>query len=327
VARSFHETWSNLGREQRWKDDTEAHRRRLEAHLEALCRKSSVKEAVRRERRRTRRSEGRVPAGPVEVSVRVADQGPRVFHGASPEDVHAVIERLPAGALTGVSEIVLALADPDGEEANLDPVFRRPGVERCPGLWISPVLGVYNPRRASIRLNACVLDDELCQPDFTGPFLRLLALSTLVHEVAHHDERTLRIARGRWLGDEVEKGERHIQRLQGRWTREVVVPHLETAYPGQSAALRAWTLAHAGVELPLAALAGAGLADDPDLTAGEEICPNAIADLVTDVQRREDPGEARVNFASRLLDCCEQERLAARVLDSIARDGLGDDEC
>src|SRR5207302_1223034 len=80
-------------------------------------------------------------------------------------------------------------------------------------------------------LYAFVVDPALADRPLWELLLRLWALSTFVHEVAHHDDEMRRTARGRWHLEPCEKAEDYAIALQAEWTRDVVVPYLERTYP------------------------------------------------------------------------------------------------
>ena len=180
--------------------------------------------------------------------------------------------RLPVGTLAGISEVVLTsgaeyqhlYADSQDDwpgEPERDPMIGRIGRELFPGIWSADILGVYEPWRGAIQLSGYVLENELCEPEFTSLFLKLRTLATFVHEIAHHQDNLLRVSRGRWRADSPQRTEIYAEDLEHDWTRDVLVPYLEEVYAEECQALHAWTREHIGIEVPLEQLAG-----DPRVT-------------------------------------------------------------
>jgi tetratricopeptide (TPR) repeat protein len=144
-------------------------------------------------------------------------------------------------------------------------------------------------------------------------------LGTLVHEVAHHHDFTMRVARGRWLHDSKEKSEIYAERIQHEWVQTYVVPYLEDAYPVEVAALGRWMLCHGGIALPLALLAG----DVRSTAKGGGIyvsailgVPQAFGELAAAVARGDDPVATRLGFA-RDLHYVDRYGEALTVLESV----------
>jgi tetratricopeptide (TPR) repeat protein len=264
MSRSIHSTYNDYGREKRSRYATpEAREERLEALRQEIRKKRRVKRRV---------GQGRgappwadlPPVAAEAVPIRVVEEGPWVHYPASPDDLRAVMRRLPAGVLTGLSGVRLCLGSKHQEKglspeerarAGRDPLVGRVGYENLPGVFGGRYLGTYF-RPARIDLYAYVYD-----PAFPGLatwelYLRLRMLSTFVHEVAHHDDATRRVARGRWRMDDTDKNEGYAGATQARWVQQCVVPYLEEAYPEAVREFGAWLSHHGGTEIPLALLAG-----------------------------------------------------------------------
>ena len=111
-----------------------------------LARKRSIKESALGSRRAEDKQRAGV-AGP--IPVRIVDTGPNILHPASPRDIEAVLQRLPAGICEGLSEIVLSLGDyaqAEGEHAHIwdpDPITNRIGLEILPGFYKGWIWGMY----------------------------------------------------------------------------------------------------------------------------------------------------------------------------------------
>ena len=265
MSRSIHTTTRELARLAATSFGGPDRRRPVLARArEELAQKRRIKAAVARERRRVLRGVGPTPMETIPIVATGA--GDCVHHPASPDDVRAVLRLLPAGVLDGLSRVELRLgaevqrqreaADPGG--ADPDPFVGRLGYECLPGVFTGRVLGTYHPARASIHLNAYVHHPSTPLREVWEILLRLWALGTLVHEVAHHHDHTRRVARGRWMAHGRERVETYAEDRQHAWTQAVVVPYLRRAYPAEVDRVERWVAHHGGVLLPLETLA-----DDP----------------------------------------------------------------
>lgn len=285
MSRSIHATHDALAREQ---GDRTALR-------EQLRRKRTIKRQVRAQRRDPRR-----PQPPAPPPIVVLDEGPHVHHGASADDLRAVIARLPAGLLDGVELIELSLglyasgrADAKPEQG--DPLTARRGSELLPGVWSGRILGRYHVHRRRIAVFSFVVEAPVQAP--WRVLLRLEALSTFVHEVAHHDDRVARVARGRWRADTEGAVESYAERREAQWVREVVVPWLEQAYPDEVAALLVWIRELCGRDLRLVDLVQA---EERTLRSGlQRVVMGTPFDAVTAAARAAPRSrvDARVAFA------------------------------
>jgi tetratricopeptide (TPR) repeat protein len=237
------------------------------------------------------------------IKIRVADEGPYIHYPASVDDIRNVMRRLPPGVVDGISEIVLSLetetqvevaaGDPGGEDP--DPLIGRLGFETYPGVFVGRILGTRwgNSR---ITLNAYVYDARNPGLQDWMILLRLKALSTLVHELAHHFDHTDRVGRGRWLADEEKKVESYAEEIQYIWTQKYVVPYLEATYPAEVKAVQEWISHYGSVKLSLEQLA-------PDPREHQNALLNvfsmrrATENLASEVAAGESLTKCRLNFA------------------------------
>jgi hypothetical protein len=313
VARSIHTTRRHL--EEHAEDDyldgdhKRAEARRLRAALE---RKRRIKEYVHDERHRAS------PPGPAvdPAAIPILVEEPRAYvrHGASREELVAVLRRLPPGVADGLAGIRLGLGlehqrlshddedEREDEDGDADPLTgRRPSLEIQPGVHSGRVLGVYWPDRAEIYLCAYVYEAAVPERRIKELYLKLRTLATLVHEVAHHHDHTARVARGRWLADETTPREIYAERMEHAWVQSVVLPYLEEVHAAEVAHLRAWLLRHGGVDVPLAVLL-----DDPRVTRKDGLIACAFTFrcafeiLLADVGAGRDPLETRLELARQI---------------------------
>lgn len=234
----------------------------LEATRRDLKRKRRIKRQVAEERRR--------PAPPLAgtdsatIPIEVHHAGPYVHHSASVEDLRAILRLLPTAATDGVTSIKLILAKEfmdeeyaDEHEAR-DPFTGRLSCNTLPGVYSGPCLGTYSRASGQIRLHAYVYDPMQLPLTRRGCelYLRLRALCTFVHELAHHHDVVNRVRRGRWLTDRTEHAEWYAEKMEHTWTRQFVIPYLQATYAPDVKALLDDVEHFGGVRLPLEFFAG-----------------------------------------------------------------------
>lgn len=331
MSRSIHTTRRTLA-ELEATDFGRAERREgaLERARERLARKRRIKAAVLEERRRA--ATGVTLAAMVPVVV--TETGDCVHHGATPDDVREVLRRLPPGVLDGLGRVELQVGleynreyertDPGGAEP--DPILGRPGWEGFPGVWSGRVLGTYHAAGAVVRVNAHVYEATAPLREVWEILLRLDALSTLVHEVGHHYDHTMRVARGRWLAHGEDPVEMYAEDRQHVWLQMAVLLYLRAAYPAEVERVERWVAHHGGVRLPLEALAG----DPRGTRKGGAMSLNAtvwsmgalLKDLFRDVARGEPLQACRTSFA-RFLHYRDEYAEAHRCLDTVLAEEPG----
>jgi hypothetical protein len=198
---------------------------------DSIARKRSVKAGSRRGRD--------IPDEPLpiteaaDVEVRVVDDSPLWFFPVSPDDVLAVLALLPRGVATGLNEIRIesgrrAIRGIVGPclHGRIDLLGRAVYVVTH-GVLAPVVLGVYETARQTIRLFGYA---RLSRKPLTRRQqidLELHALTTLVHEVAHHHDRTYRMGGGRALSNYQVHAEAYALRIETRWVLEAVIPYLQ----------------------------------------------------------------------------------------------------
>jgi hypothetical protein len=160
---------------------------------------------------------------------------PYLFFPASRDDFHAVLRALPVGVADGIRSIRLEsgvdyVNQHGSSSAHQDPLIGRRGDEIYAGIYAPTIRGTYDPVTNDVRVFGFVRAPGAAMLPWQFQELRFSMLRTLVHEVAHHFDRTSREARGRWLMDDFEKGEQYADATAIRWCREVVVPYLVERY-------------------------------------------------------------------------------------------------
>ena len=233
----------------------------LDKARRALTRKRRIKRQVADERRRPASPAG---SDPSTIPIEAHHASRYVHHNASISDLRAILSLLPAAAIEGISGIQLVLGkeyidkEYSDEYEERDPFVGRLSVETLPGVYSGVCYGTYAPASGLIALHAHVydprnlpLDRNVCEL-----YLRLRALSTFAHEVAHHHDQIHRVRRGRWLSDRKENFESYAEKMQYDWTLQIVVPYLERTYTSDVKALLDFVEHKGGLRLPLEFFAG-----------------------------------------------------------------------
>ncbi len=200
------------------------------------------------------------------IPIIVRDEEQCVHHAATPEDIRAMLARLPRGLCDRLESITLCLGreiqeeriDKAGphEEHVADPYTGRFGFEKYKGIYCGIALGTYSPRTMRVFLYAYVYDDNAPHREVLEILLKCLALSTLAHEISHHNDWTMRMARGRWRMDDKTKGENYAEWLQEELVADCVVPYVKERYPQEVRALLDWLELHTGIALTLGNIMG-----------------------------------------------------------------------
>jgi hypothetical protein len=222
------------------------HRNRSRKHLVTLdwgfddvmdiLSKRDIKRMVRSERRR-RREVAPEGASPDAIPVLRVGSDPRSFVPASVDDIREVLRRLPRGATAGLREIRVQLgrlyvrehAPDEGYDYVLDP-FGRPSREIAPGVYVPWILGKYDPDQNIIWLFSYAREPESKLDAPRELACKGLMLNTLVHEVAHHQDWTTRVARGRWRMHREQKREDYAEMMMDEWWHNRVLPYLRDCH-------------------------------------------------------------------------------------------------
>jgi len=258
MSRSRHVTRQSIARARRFRYSDRERRIALLDDLEArYLRKRRMKWAMRQKLGPVQFLGAPVTAD--EVVINFDRRNPFARYPASEADLRAILNGLPSGVLDGLNGIALGLGteyqrDQAEEWNKQDPLVGRFGLERLPGVYCGLVLGVcfWDARR--IKIYGFVSADPVAEP--WALYLRLHILSTLVHEVGHHEDVIKGWARDRWTGDDKHKTEWYTESRQLLWVETVVIPYLQGVYPQEVALLENWMREHTGVVLPLRILAG-----------------------------------------------------------------------
>lgn len=198
------------------------------------------------------------------IPIEVLDEGDFVHHPATLDDLRAVLSALPSAAADGITRVQLhsgrAYIDErnDDSEAERDPLIGRLSYPVIPGVYAGITLGTYHSGTGLISLYGYVYDPEsLPLPRAICEFyLKLHALKTFIHEVAHHHDFSERVRRGRWVADRTENVEWYAEKMEFLWMEDYVGPYLEVRYPALVSSLLEWVWQNAGARLSLDFLSG-----------------------------------------------------------------------
>ena len=264
MSRSIHTTRRSLAKIFKGEfPNREERRKAADKAIQELRRKRLIKRQIKKERLSPPAPAPAAATAVSSIPIEIQDQDPFIHHSASEADVQAILKALPPAAVDGISEIQLCLAKQYLEEQKdigdeRDPHTGRLSVEIIPGIYSGEVLGTYHLKTKVISLHAEVYNSAhvplpipICQL-----FLRLRALNTLVHEIAHHHDKMCRVHRGRWLADRKENLEAYAEKMEYAWTHSVVIPYLQRQYPKETQAFRKWVAHRGGIMLPLEFFAG-----------------------------------------------------------------------
>jgi hypothetical protein len=304
MSRSIHVTRQYIARARRFRYANRDKRAALLDDLEARhLRKRRMKWAMRQ-----KLGPVQFPGAPVtadEVATSFDRRNPFARYPVSEADLRAILSRLPLDVLDGLNGISFSLGaeyqrDQAVEWDEQDPIVGRFGHETLPGVYCGLILGVcfWDARR--IQVYGFISAKPLEAP--WAFYLRLHMLSTLVHEVAHHEDLMKGWARDRWIGDDEHKIEWYAESRQLLWVETAVIPYLQEAYPAEVALLEDWMHEHIGVVLPLRILAG-----DARIRAKKHgmyywrntlgSSADAFEQIVRAVDTGQDITEARLNLA------------------------------
>ena len=258
MARSIHITWKEYWEKQRFEyADREQQAQELDNMRKALIRKQVIK----RQRKVEKNPLVTAPLSPSpdqHVYIEVKDQGEYIHYPLTPDDVKACLETLPAGTTFGLHTITFCLGKKymkevaeDHPDQAVDPYTGRiRGESSIPDCFLPPVLGTYNYRTHRIFLYAYVYPSEVLREPTMVFYLKLKMLSTLLHEIAHHDDNWRRVARGRWLGSYDTRVEDYAYRKQREWVNESLIKVLQGRYQSEITQLINWIETYGGCKIP-----------------------------------------------------------------------------
>ncbi|MDH3208751.1 MAG: hypothetical protein OEO79_19295, partial [Gemmatimonadota bacterium] len=181
-----------------------------------IAKKRRIKRAVR-EHKISALQPDVPPVTAAAIPICVRNTHPRLYFAASREDMVQILELLPPGSLNCLAKVVLRAGtryvNSHATEGIPDPYLYRKSVELMPGVWLPVIRGTYCLESNSVELFGYVTAPDAHLSSEHTLELRFQMLRTLVHEVAHHNDRTQRVARGRWRMDDEAKSERYANLL------------------------------------------------------------------------------------------------------------------
>ncbi|CAM3011966.1 hypothetical protein HAHI6034_11405 [Hathewaya histolytica] len=260
MSRSFHSNVRDYIKERNYKYSNEGIKEeKLNQIGEELYRKSFTKKMTICNRKVDNRNIKYMnPSDLNTIKIKIKDKEKYIHFPLNKEDLLGVIKRMPYNIVSGIHSITLCLGKEyqEGKVDNLDKEVRDPYtgricIDEYGPIYSPPILGTYYTRTCKIFLYAYVYDREKIKLGIIESYLRLQMLSTLVHEIAHHEDNLLRAGGGRWLGFNDRKCEDYAELQQLKWTETVVIPYLIDNYPEEYCSLLNWIEKHGGVKLSL----------------------------------------------------------------------------
>ena len=180
----------------------------------------ATKRAIKRSTHESRQRPSNASVHTLHVPrIDVSETGATYFFPASRDDVEGILRALPPSAIQGLNSIRLETG------VHLE---RREDI--CPGVHSPQVFGTYSPDSNDIRVFAYSRSHDASLSHHQEQELRFAMFRTLVHEIAHHLDRTSRVNRGRWRMDDVKKAETYADKMAMTWCIEIVVRYLSERY-------------------------------------------------------------------------------------------------
>jgi hypothetical protein len=261
MSRSFHSTIRKYIKENNYKySNKNTKEENLNKIREEILRKRTTKKKAVTHRKQSDINISAENFNSKAILVKVIDDGEYIHFPASKEDILGVIERLPYNVVAGIDSINLCLGKEYMEERSEDTLRDSFTNRICANeerlIFAPPALGTYYTDTCKIFIYAYVYDREQLKLNVIEVYLRLQMLSTLVHEIAHHEDNIFRTSRGKWLGFNDWKCEDYAEFQQMNWAKDAVIPYLMDTYPDEYNALLDWIEKYGGVRISLEKLAG-----------------------------------------------------------------------
>jgi len=161
----------------------------------------------------------------------VADRSPYLFFPASIEDMRAVLRALPVGSLDGVAAARLEAGTRyinAGAKwhAVIDPFLGRKSIQMFSKVYLPVIMGAYSFRSQTVELFGYAKSPRTVLSQYEQAALELNSLGTLVHEIAHHFDRSHRMGGGRPWSAMGSKAEEFADERTREWTMEIILPYL-----------------------------------------------------------------------------------------------------
>lgn len=306
MSRSIHTTRRTLEKIRQKKGLSERDRRSaLKKAGDSLNQKRRIKSTVKKERRQ----KGPLPPSSVVsiIPIEVLDEGEFVHHGASADDIRAILNDLPEGARLGIDRIQLSLGKSymdENDDLTLprDPYTGRLSYEVFSGVFSGPLVGTFWDDSGLVSVYAYVYDPKkipmparLCEL-----YLRLRALKTFVHEIAHRHDHVHRTARGRRRADRLQTVEWYVGKMEHEWTQTIVLPYLQQTYADDVAELIKWVENHGVLRTDLDFLFGDSRHTEQKYTRQLTTASDAFEVWLDGIATYKSLSESRLAFAWQL---------------------------
>jgi tetratricopeptide (TPR) repeat protein len=273
-----------------------------------LNRKREIKAQWREEKQIDEAQKYLMPIKADAVQIHYRDENKLIHYPVREDDVRGIADYLPQGIFNGLDSIIFCLGKEyieetkeNEEDIERDPYTNRIGAEIIKGVHYGSILGTYYPGSCNIYIYAHVYEEKNLKPDVLYSYLRLQMMSTLIHELGHHDDYMRRMGRGRWMGLNKAKVEDYAFLMQSEWAESAIVPYLLDRYPDEYAKLSSWITEYGGVDFPLSSLAGESTGYEVDgMTMLAFTASSALEGLFQNINEGKDKREACIEFAEGL---------------------------
>ncbi len=338
MSRSKHSTRKQYKDEKRWDySDPKLKRQRLREIAEEIWEKRRIKYEVKNERSQ-QKAQNLPVESPDTIPVQFKDEEEYVHYFTTEEEVRTLLRLLPEDLTHGLQKIEFTIGKEYQKEHykseydeddldDMDPYLNRFGIEVFPNIHSGFVYGTYDPQSTVISCYAFIGSSKSEHWNFISLFLKLQILSTLFHELAHHDDYMRRTRQGRWLKHQKEKVEIYAEKFQHIWGQEILLPYLHKTYPNEIQCFEYWIKEKIKVPFPFESfckdsrrtMKGGGISlkyflRDP---------LGMLCDLFLDIENDVPEHEFRRKFAEDLHFTNEFE-LAIQVIEEILKENPND---
>lgn len=261
------------------------------------------------------------------LPIEIADKSKYLHYPVTEQDVRTLLRLMPQGLTDGLSKITFCLGkqhqsspeDPLYAEPEKDPYFNRISYSIVNGVFQPRCLGTYICNCSEIQIYGYVYDSGINERFLVEFYLRLRMLCTLIHEIAHHFDRSRRVAKGRWRMDDECKGEIYAESMAYQWIRDYVIPYVEKAYPAELKLVQKWMKEKIGLVLDLLLLMGDCRSTGKKGTIRFSALFNTSSgfeDFVRNIQSEKDLSYCRKELADDLHMAKEYD-IAMKILDIV----------
>ena len=255
MSRSIHSTRADYNKEYYFDyTDEKAKESNLEKISDAVFKKSRLKKDIIKARKRA--DSEFTHSLPIEIeaiNITFDEESDLLHFPVTKEDVLGVLEYMPKDILIGLDSINFCLDDKLEKYIEKWCFDKRFAPEKLTleHEAIIDILGYYITPESKIQVFPFIYSKESIKLDVIIPFLKMRMLSTLIHEIGHHDDFMRRNGRGILFNLNSKKDEVYAENFEQIWAKKAVLPYLYKAYPDDYERLTNWIHEFGGIEIPL----------------------------------------------------------------------------